>query len=219
MKALTVIFSLFSCVAMAQTEVGIYFGYTDAHQKYADWVEVPEDGDPSIDAWNAGLMFIKPLGNKLELESRLGWARRGAACFPGFVGIGPEPEPFEGDTKWLVDYAEVPLKVNYKLRFLKDKLQLSLGAGYGISYAFKAKQQVLDFTDDSMEESELLVGEFGRVNRIDHGIYSSARVSYSILNMNLFSSITYYAGMRNVEPWNYSRNRAVSVNVGILKSL
>jgi len=72
MKLLTFVFLFFSSLAMCQTSVGVYLGYSDAHQKYEDWVDIPSDGDRTIDGFNAGLMALKPISSKLNLETRLG---------------------------------------------------------------------------------------------------------------------------------------------------
>ncbi len=219
MKFLTALFILFSSVAMAQSSVGIYFGYSDAHQKYSDWAEIPEDGDRTINGFNAGLASFHPLGQKLELELRLGLARRGAGCIPGFAGIGPEPGPFNGDTQWLIDYAEFPLKVNYKIGILKEKLSLSLGSGAGVSYAIKGTERVLNFDTNESIDSELQIGDLNRVSRLDYGIYSSARLNYSLNEFNIFLSGESYIGLRDVDKFNTSKNRALSLNLGISRVL
>lgn len=219
MKTLTLIFILFSSVMMAQSYVGIYFGYSDAHQKYADWVEIPDDGDRTINGVNAGLVLFKPLAQRLELESKLGLARRGAGCFPGFTGIGPEPEPFNGDTQWLIDYAENSYKVSYKMPLLKEKLSLNLGAGAGVSYAIQATERVLNFDTNESTDSELFIGKVNTVNRLDYGLYSSARINYQLTNLQLFIAGESYVGFRDVDKVNTSKNRALSLNFGVSKTL
>ncbi len=183
MKTLTLIFILFSSVMMAQSSVGIYFGYSDAHQRYADWVEIPDDGDRTINGVNAGLVL------------------------------------FNGDTQWLIDYAENSYKVNYKIPLLKEKLSLNLGAGAGVSYAIQATERELNFDTNESTDSELFIGKVNTVNRLDYGLYSSARINYQLTNLQLFIAGESYVGFRDVDKVNTSKNRALSLNFGVSKTL
>ena len=74
----------------------------------------------------------------IEFGVEPGFIRRGAACVPGWNG-GINPEPiFPGDSKFVLDYIEMPIMAKFNLPLFKDKFEISGKAGYGGSMLVKS---------------------------------------------------------------------------------
>jgi len=219
MKYIVLLLTLGSFSAISQSQLGIYVGYTDAFQQYADGVEIPDNADTSIDGLNVGFVITKDLKKNYQLESRLGYIRRGAACEPGFFeNPGGDLGAFLGDTDLLIDYAELPIKVNGGFSLFNEKLKLSGGIGYGISYAFNAKR-VINTQSFSPAETSVEIGDGGRLKRIDHGFYYGTKLELNLNSIRLFGMAELYGSMRDAEAFNVSKNRSASFSIGVSKCL
>jgi len=102
---------------------------------------------------------------------------------------------------------------------LKERLSLSIGGGAGVSYAAQGTERVINFDTNETTDSELFIGRFNQVNRIDYGLYSSARINYKMQRVNVFISGDSYVGLRDADKFNTSKNRALSLNFGVYKIL
>jgi len=210
MKYVIVLFMLLPLHLIGQNGFGIYVGYSDASQKYEDWVLIPDGADTSIDALNAGFFFDHWVSNRFYLESRLGFAKRGAACEPGFF-LDPIDTNFRGDTDLEINYAETSLRMNYRSKITR-LINLDFGLGYGVSSAFSAR------TINPAANPPVVIQNIGqdeRISRIDHGLHSSLKLGFNFQRVSLFSSVESYHGFKDADSSNTSKNRVISLNFGV----
>ena len=100
LKLLCLLFTfLFIQESNAQISIGIKGGYSRAWQNYGD-VVVPDDAITHIHGFHANLQGYYAFNKYFQIGIEPGFARRGAACIPGWNG-GINPNPiFPGDSKF-----------------------------------------------------------------------------------------------------------------------
>ncbi len=191
----------------AQFSLGIKGGYTKAWQDYGD-TEVPENAIIHVNRMNVSAMAYYRLGKHLELGVEPGFVERGAACIPGF-GLF-----FVGDTKYLLNYVELPLMLQASWG---NKFVFFSKIGYGGSYVLSGTRVVTDliFTDNPPKRDAIDFDDPSyNLNRWDHGIYGGIGVAYNFDIHRLFFSLEYYHGLKDVEKLNASQARSINFNLG-----
>jgi hypothetical protein len=218
-KHLLLLFSfLLAAQLHAQLSLGIQGGYTDAWQAYGD-VDLPEDAQTHISGYHISALAYFQINKYLHVGAEPGFIKRGAACVPGWNG-GANPV-FEGDTKFLLSYVEVPLFVSGKIPLLKNKLEVFGKVGYGPSYMTTAFREEMDLgnLDPVTTRTEMDLGEFSVLNRWDHGIYGGLGLGFNFGNNQIFVASDYYMGFKDAERFNTSKNRGIDFSIGYLIKL
>jgi len=214
-KNLLLLVALFgmSLNAFAQTYVGFKGGYTNAWEDYGEFTP-PEDADISIDGFHAALTIEKNIGKYFSLAVEPGIIKRGAACVPGWQPI------FLGDTKLHLQYAELPIYAGVKLPLLKQKLHLSLQAGYSASYLYRGVEEVIEFnSEEPPTKTVLVLKDDNRLNRWDHGASIKTGIQYNMGIYQINLSGSYYMGSVNADVWNDSLNRNINYSLGIARKM
>ena len=211
------IFFLFSIHSHAQFSLGLKGGATKAWQNYGE-VELPEDAVTHVWGYNISLMTYYKLGNHIELGMEPGYIKRGAACIPGW-NIGSQPV-FEGDTKFLLDYVEIPLFVYGKVPVYKDRIRFMAKAGYGISFMIKAiREEMIIDSDSPPNRFEMATRQSSLLNWIDHGFYFGSGFELKIKNHYVFLESDFYLSPVDTEKFNTSQNRNISFCIGVKKEI
>ena len=218
MKAIIITMALFLVSGLnAQVTVGLKSGYTRAWQNYGD-VVLPDDAETHVHAYNvSGLLYV-PLYTHFKIGIEPGYIQRGAACVPGWNQISPV---FEGDTKFFLNYVELPVMVAVNYPFLNNRLSVFGKAGYGISGISTAiREDFPNVTDDIPTRTRIEMGKNSILNRFDHGMYSGIGLGYNFgTNHQFFIESNYYYGLRDAERFNASKNRGVNIDIGYSFSL
>lgn len=211
LKLITLLLSLlFIQESTAQLTIGIKGGYSRAWQNYGD-VIVPEGARIHIDGFHGNLQGYFALNNYLQIGIEPGLARRGAACIPGWNGgINPNPV-FPGDSKFLLNYIELPLMIRGALPLITDRFNIFAKAGYGGAIIASGIRE----NEMTGERSKLLVRDvLSDLNTWDHGIYSSIGFTVNLKRSQIFMSSDYYFGLIDAERFSTSKNRALNFNLG-----
>jgi hypothetical protein len=204
-----ILFLLCGTQTNAQISIGLKSGYTRAWQNYGD-VVVPEDATTHIHGFHVTATTYLNINRHIEVGIEPGFIRRGAACFPGWNGgINPNPV-FPGDSKFILDYIELPLMAKFKMPIFTHKFEVSGKVGYGASMLAYAVRE----NETSGERSDIELGKSSILNRWDHGIYSSVGFGYNFKSSQIYIGSDFYAGLRNAERFNSSQNRGLNFNLG-----
>ena len=206
------LFASITSISSAQISVGLKGGYTMAWEFYN--LELPEDAEITVNGINISGMVYKGFGKHWQVGFEPGFVKRGAACIPGWQPI------FEGDTKFILNYVELPMMAAFNLPVMKGKMEVFGKAGYGISRLVTAFSQTILVTNEDPEPREPLpIGPRSIINPWDHGAYTGAGVRMQLGPGKLQLASDFYLGMRDAERWNTSKNRSVNVNLGYLITL
>ncbi len=193
----------------AQTTLGVKAGYTNAWPEYGD-IQLPENAQTSVNGFNVSLTAYKSLGNIFSVGVEPGFVKRGMACMPGWQPI------FQGDTKLLLDYVELPLFISSKFNLFKTNFSVNAGIGYGAAVVTSAMREIMNVAGDQvLDRQKMASGEDDSLlNKIDHGAYGKLGVGYDFKFGQLFFESSFYAGMRDVERFNVSKNRSINYSLG-----
>ncbi len=216
LKSVLFLVCLFTSGALsAQFSIGLQGGFTKAWEEYGD-VGLPDDAEIDISGLNISILAYHRLGKNLQIGVEPGFARRGAACEPGW-NVGPGPI-FRGDTKLLLNYVEAPLMVSGNLNFFQNKFEVFGKVGYGTSFLASAYSEEITLgTDEPAERTRINLDESSsRLNRWDHGIYTGFGVAYNLGKNQIFLASDVYMGMKDADRNNTSKNRSVDFNIGYM---
>jgi hypothetical protein len=207
-KCFTLAFSIFIAGQLnAQLSIGVKSGYTRAWQNYGD-VIVPSDAVTHVHGFHATALTYWKFNRYFEIGIEPGFIKRGAACVPGWnQGINPNPV-FPGDSKFLLDYIELPLMIKGNLPLFKGKLAIFGKLGYGNSILVNAIRE----NETSGERTDMT--KSNQIRRWDHGLYSSFGFGVNFKSSQLFVSSDYYYGLINAEGFTTSKNRSLNFSVG-----
>ncbi|MEL7124420.1 MAG: hypothetical protein AAFO07_33600 [Bacteroidota bacterium] len=181
-----IVMGLISSNLNAQTSIGISAGYVKAWQNYGD-VDLPEDAETYIYGSQFRVKVYKKLGNRLSIGVEPGYVRRGAACIPGWIG------EFVGDTKFLLEYADLPLSLSYQQPLFKSKWSINGRIGYGISYlasATRVEEDLMGQLPTNRVKMDLVNDSI--LNRLDHGLNLGAGIHYRVGENQIFAEMIYY---------------------------
>ena len=98
-------------------------------EDYGD-VELPPNAQRDVTGFHIAAIANFALGDRIRIAAEPGFVQRGAACVPGW-NSGFDPI-FVGDTKFLMDYVELPFSIIGNLPLVRDKLSVFGKAGYGM---------------------------------------------------------------------------------------
>jgi hypothetical protein len=216
MKILFVLFlsmlSSFPNLVHAQVNIGVKGGFTDARQEYGE-VDLPENAQTHIKGYNFSALMYFSLGKNLNLVLEPGLTKRGAACIPGWNGgIAPV---FEGDTKFLINYIELPVKLMMSKRLFQDRIEVFGKIGYGTSMIAKAMRQNISLQGiEDPFKTKIELSRFSILNRWDHGISAGLGFGINFPFGQIFLESEYYHGLRDAERFNKSQNRSFDFSLG-----
>lgn len=215
--SMALFFLVIAFISNAQISVGGHAGYTRAFQYYGN-VPLPEDGVRHIHGHNVSISINQRLSPFFSFGFEPGLTRRGAACVPGW-NLQPNPI-FRGDTRFKLDYLELPLHLQGHIAFGKGRFELSPSIGYSISSIVKGTREMVNLdTKEIIESGPLDIGRFSQIRRLDQGAIAGLRIARNIGRYQIYAKTSYYLGLRNVDRWNVSKNRALNVSIGYLFSL
>ena len=193
--------------ASAQFSVGIRTAYTKAWQDYGD-VELPDNAEVHVNGIQVSALAYFKISKFLSIGLEPGYAERGAACIPGFT-------TFESDTRFFLDYVEVPVMVLGKLPVYKNKFEVIGKAGYGPSYIVRGIREDTDLWSlNPPVESDIPLDGFSQFNRWDHGFYGGLALGFNFGQSKIFIESNYYYGLKDFDNLNTSKNRSLNLGLG-----
>jgi len=210
MKYLFSLLLLLSFTAIrAQTSFGVLSGYNRSQTQYD--VEVPEDAHTHIHSWHVSGWMTVPLGNRIKLNTELGFIQRGAACMPGWVD-------FNQDSELRLQYGQLAVNTSYDLIRWK-RLTIAAYLGAGGAYLLSANETVLDSWNDWEIRRELDLDDGNsQLNRLDLGAHYGGVISFRAGCGQLLTRIGGYRGFVHVNEDNFSLSRDWVVSLGYAQS-
>jgi len=215
MKQLIFAVTLFASASVsAQFSVGASAGYTRAWQNYGD-VVLPDGAVTHIHGFNSDVQVYYRLNRILSVGVEPGFARRGAACVPGWNGgINPNPV-FPGDSRFLLDYIEAPLMIQSNFELFNERFTIQPSLGYGWSLMVNGREEIVNLETGEVEITrDMGIGQGTNLSRWDHGFHGSLKLGWQFGKHGIFAQSSYYFGLINAEAWNVSKNRALNFNFG-----
>lgn len=205
---LTLLSGLYLTPLSAQFSIGLKSGLTRAWEDYGD-TDLPDDAVIHVNGYHISGLAYYHFNNRWQLGIEPGFVQRGAACVPGF-GI------FDRDTRLLLNYVELPLKIAYAQPLIKDRVALSGRFGFGTALITTAYQEVIDLSGNTPPERTRLPADGSAVRQWDHGLHGGLGLGYNLGRNQLFLSGDYYYGLRDVDPSFASQNRNLNFALGYL---
>jgi hypothetical protein len=223
MKYLTVV-SLFLILSTlsAQTSIGLTIQGGEAWQNYGNDFAI-NGFDQRITHYGANVEVFKAINANIAIGAAPGFARRGAACEPGFIPSNGDfvfPGPSFDATIYL-NYVELPFLVKGQARIWK-KLSAYAQTGAGFSYLISGYREVTTFTFPTTTEHLDL--DFNRDDsnlvRFDFGWHSGLGFAYPMGKkgaIQLFGK--YYHSFMDMNENNTSLNRNWAVGLGYRRAV
>ena len=197
----------FAIQSMAQISVGINGGYTKAKEYYGD-VFLPPNAETSVHCFNIHATGYYHFNSYISIGAEPGYAGRGAACVPGFLFP-------VFDTKFYLNYAELPVLLKGSLPLFNNHLALFGKAGIGTSFLVSAFREDEDlFGDLPTTRTKMPLDETGILNRWDFGAYAGTGIGYNFSGSQIYFAFDYYYGLVDAEKNNTSKNRCFNLGVG-----
>lgn len=198
----------------AQLAVGLQIQTGESWQYYGE--ETPINGfDQRIDHYGVSAQLYYPLSERFSVGIAPGFMRRGAACFPGFVG---DFQPVLDATIY-ANYLQLPIVAKFDLP-LGGRWALTAEAGGGFSYLLNGHWQLLlSNLEGDRQRRDIDFEQDSFLNRYDFAVQSNVGLAYRLGLGQLRLTGGYYHGFLDVNDNNTSENRAWSVNLGYLYSL
>lgn len=181
-----------------------------AWEDYGD-VQLPDDAVTHVNRFNITAMGYYQLNSYLSLGVEPGFAKRGAACVPGWWDENPG---FTGDTQLTLNYAELPLMVKGQFSIFNSNFQLRAKLGYGVAYMVSAFEEVVDLQTDEQLLYQKVDFDQRNLNRWDHGMYAGFGFGYQLGVGNLLLESTYFRSPKDTDGDNTSKNRSITVDLG-----
>jgi len=206
---LSVCLMVVACSLSAQMTTGIRAGYINSWEDYGD-VYLPENAKTHVNGIHVTGLLYTELGSVLSLGIEPGYAQKGAACFPGSFN-------FFYDTKFELDYIELPVMLTARLPIGHRHFGASIKAGYGASYLLSAFREYKEFgsNDDPIRVPED-IADSDLVKRWDSGFYSGLGLTYTLQNSQLFLESNYYHALNDAFKASTSKNRSIYIGLGYL---
>jgi len=219
MKTLAAItcFLILATVSQAQISIAAHAGYTLAWEDYGDII-LPEDAVIHIHGFHAAAAINYTLSKRISLATEPGLTRRGAACVPGWnQGINPNPN-FPADTRFLLDYAELPMLFQMHFGFGQGRFELVPSLGYSTAMMLRGTEETIDLETKKVVNSRLLDigGAFGEVRRFDHGAKCGLKLARNFVGYQVYAKTSFYMAMRDASPGLSSKNRALDLSIGYM---
>lgn len=208
------IFFLFCSTQLkAQLTIGIKGGYSNAWEDYGD-VNLPDDAEIDVKGFYISLLSYYKINKHLAIGLEPGYVQRGAACRPGWEPV------FAGDTKFVLNYLELPVMIRGNFSLLKEKIEIFGKIGYGASMLQKGTEVVTSFApiNPSTIETEIdFEGKFSALNKYDHGAYAGFGFGFNLGKNQLFVEANYYHASIDFDDNNTSLNRSLQFGVGFTR--
>lgn len=81
----------------------------------------------------------------------------------------------------------------------------------------QAVEETIDLeTKKIVRREQINLGNTSRINAFDHGAKGGLRIAYNLESYQVYAKTSMYRGLRNVETFNVSKNRALDISVGCL---
>jgi hypothetical protein len=200
---------LFIHSLQAQYTIGIRSGYINSWEDYGD-VNLPDEAKTHVNGFHIAGLGYYALDDNFSLGLEPGYAQKGAACFPGSFY-------FLFDTKFQLNYIEMPFLIAAHLPVGQKHFQVHAKAGYGFSYLVSAYRYQKEFGSDeepSKEKWDFQDSEL--IKRWDNGFYGGLGIDYSFGKNKLFVESTYYLSGRDVFTVSESKNRSIYIGLGLM---
>ncbi len=215
--ALLFALSLFPLYSNAQLDLGIRTGYGQSWQNYGD--DFPVDGSTlKIDGFEVALTAYKPLSRHLSVGIEPGFARRGAACEPGFVWNNIFVVQ---DATLNANYLQAPVLVQGHFELWQGKLSLLPKLGGGVSYMVSGYRDVVFIDAERPQERQPI--DFSQqnldVSRWDIGLHGGLGIGLPVGPGQLLIEGRYYHGIGDVSNQLTSENRSWTAGIGYTISL
>lgn len=221
MKSLFVLIGFITIAnfSQAQLQFGAHSGYSRAWQNYGD-VILPEAAVTHIHGFYAATTIDYKFKNVLSVGMEPGFARRGAACIPGWNG-GINPNPiFEGDTRFKLNYIDIPVMLRANLNMFQNRLMITPSLGYGVAFLANGYEEIVNLeSGDILYRGRLPIGRFSQIARFDHGAKGALNIGWNIGQHQIYAHGSFYFGLRDAERFNTSKNRAINLGLGYKFSL
>lgn len=210
----TILFCSVFYNVQAQFSLGVRGGYIRAWEEYGD-VNLPPDAQIHVERIQFTTLAYYTINKYLSIGLEPGFAQRGAACIPGWNN---GPGGFIGDTKFLLNYVELPLMIKGILPVLKQ-LHLQGKVGYGISRIVSASQETsFPGIDQAPVKSKLDFAVNPNLRKWDNGVYGSVGIAYNLGKNQLFAETVFYAASRDFDQMSTSQNRSIHIGIGYMRS-
>ncbi|OJJ18697.1 hypothetical protein BKI52_24130 [marine bacterium AO1-C] len=208
---LTAVICLLALDIQAQFSVGVRGGFTRSWEEYGN-VALPDDATIHVDRLQVSALAYYSVNKYFSFGIEPGFVQRGAACIPGFGG-----GLFVGDTKFLLNYVELPLMARVSIPIFRQ-FKVFGKAGYGLARIVSAYQETAFLGTDQPTIREILDFDSSpRYQKWDHGLYGSLGFSFDIGANQLFVESLYYAGQRDFDEFQTSKNRGYHLGVGYMR--
>lgn len=196
----------------AQLSIGIKGGYSNAWEEYGD-VNLPDDAEIDVNGFFISLLSYYKINKHLAIGLEPGYVQRGAACRPGWEPV------FEGDTKFVLNYLELPVMIRGNISLFKEKMEVFGKIGYGVSMLQKGTEVVTSFDSDDPPVSTKIdfEGRFSALNKYDHGAYGGLGFGFNLGKNQLFVEANYYHASIDFDDNNTSLNRSLQFGVGFTR--
>ncbi|MEL6969346.1 MAG: outer membrane beta-barrel protein [Bacteroidota bacterium] len=216
MKSLLTTFAFFACTLAlsAQLSLGLQTQVGESWQYYGD--EVAINGfDQRISHYAISAQLLYQLSPNVSIGIAPGYARRGAACFPGFTA---SPDPVQDATIY-ANYLQFPVLVQWE-QPLGGHWSTFAEIGAGFSYLLNGHWDlVLANTIElppapETQTRDIDFGQDNFINRYDFALQANLGLAYRLGLGQLRLGAGYYHGFLDVNDNNTSENRAWSVQLG-----
>ncbi len=210
---LTAIICLLAFDLHAQFSLGVRGGFTRSWEEYGA-VTLPNDATIHVDRLQVSGLAYYSFGKYFSVGIEPGFVQRGAACIPGWNGGGGL---FVGDTKFLLNYVELPLMAKVSVPLYRQ-LKIFGKAGYGVARIVSAYEETSFLgTDQATIKSSLDFDANPSLQKWDHGLYGSVGLSFDIGANQIFVESLYYAGQRDFDTSFTSKNRGYHLGIGYMR--
>ncbi len=216
MKSLltTLAFLASTLTLSAQVAIGLQTRVGESWQYYGDDVAI-NGFDQRITHYGISAQILYQLSPNLSIGVAPGYARRGAACFPGFTG---SPDPVQDATIY-ANYLQLPILVQWN-HPIGGRWSTFAEGGAGFAYLLNGHWNLVlsnPITLPPTPEIEVRDINFNQdrfLNRYDFALQANLGIAYQMGPGQLRLGGGYYHGMLDVNDNNTSENRAWSVQLG-----
>jgi len=212
MKTLQVslFFLLISLVSSvhAQFSLGIRSGYINSWEDYGEDANLPDDAKTHVNGFHIAGQGYWILDKNFSMGVEPGYAEKGAACYPGSFF-------FLFDTKFQLNYLEMPFMVAAHLPIGQKHFEVHAKAGYGVSYLVSAYRYEKDFgSDEEPTKEKFDLKDSDLIRRWDSGFYGGVGIDYSFGKNKIFLESSYYHASGDAFTVSQSNNRSIYVGLG-----
>lgn len=169
---------------------------------------LPEDARIHLHRIHASVLLYHRLGRFVRIGVEPGYVGRGAACVPGFF---IPPPIFPGDSRFVLNYLELPLIVQLEVPLVRKRLSVLTKAGYGASYMIGGKIQLIDLETGAVVSQSPAKAS---LNSWDHGLYGGMGFALDFAAHRVLLLAEYYNGFLHVDPSLPSQARSLNLSLG-----